>query len=154
MKKTSLIGIASVFAFSLGSAFADNSFKTLNGPGFYVASGYSYVATNNGGSNQHLTTQILTTTTDVLIRSFGLGAIGTDVSNGYPTGTIKIVSVKAPANVSVTLVKARTRAANDELSFYVYMAAGTPIGLNTLQIELENTLTGQRGTLPLTIEVR
>ena len=148
MKKISVIILASIIA--LSSAFADTGFKPVKGPGFEPASGHATVISDPYFRKTSSIPRAMSTSLKVAIRSFALGAIGVDL----PSGHLNIVSVKGPKQISVSLTRASTDGANDNLTFLVGAKAGTPKGVHTLEVALENKLTGDNGTITLILEVR
>jgi hypothetical protein len=148
MKKISAIIFVSIIA--LSGAFADTGFKPVRGPGFEPASGHATVISDQYFKANSSIPSAMSTSLKVPIRSFALGAIGVDL----PSGHLKIVSVKGPKQISVSLTRASAGGTNDNLTFLVGAKAGTPKGVHTLEIALKNKLTGDNGTITLILEVR
>jgi hypothetical protein len=148
MKKISAIILALIIA--LSSAFANTGFKPVRGLGFEPASGHATVISDQYFRTTSSIPSAMSTSLKVPIGSFALGAIGVDL----PSGHLNIVSVKGPKQISVSLTAASGGAANDNLTFRIGAKAGTPKGLHTLEVALENKLTGDNGTITLILEVR
>ena len=148
MKKISVIILASIIA--LSSAFADTGFKPVKGPGFEPASGHATVISDPYFRKTSSIPRAMSTSLKVPIRSLALGAIGVNL----PSGHLKIVSVKGPKQISVSLTRALGGGANDNLTFLVRAKAGTPKGVHKLEVALKNKLTGDNGTITLILEVR
>ena len=147
MKKLTATIFASIIA--LSGAFADTGFKPVKGLGFEPASGHATVISDRYFRNTSSIPSAMSTSLKVPIRSFALGAIGVDL----PSGHLKIVYVKGPKQISVSLTGASGGAANDNLTFSVGAKAGTPKGVHKLEIALENKLTGDNGAITLILEV-
>jgi hypothetical protein len=148
MKKLTATIFVSIIA--LSGAFADTGFKPVKGPGFEPASGHAIISSDPYFRKTSSIPSAMSTSLKVQIGSFALGAIGVDL----PSGHLNIVSVKGPKQISVSLTSASGGAANDNLTFLVGAKAGTPKGLHKLEVALANKLTGDNGTITLTLEVR
>lgn len=148
MKKLTAIIFASIIA--LSSAFADMGFKPVKGPSFEPASGHATVISDQYFRKTSSIPSAMSASLKVPIGLFALGAIGVDL----PSGHLKIVSVKGPKQISVSLTAASGGGTNDNLTFRIGAKAGTPKGVHKLEIALENKLTGDNGTITLILEVR
>lgn len=153
MKKMTVMLAGSLIALSLSAAFAGTGFKPVANPpsvSQFGSAGAYGIASSGAPSYVFKTPSYLSMNMTVLIREFGLGAIGNDL----PTGYLKIVSVKGQDGVSVLLTRATSRADDDQLKFFVGINAGTPKGVYPMVVAIENKLTGDNGTVTLTVDVR
>ena len=135
---------------TISAALAATGFNPVRGAGFNPASAYTIITSDSYYRFNSTIPVYLSTTMKVSIASFGLGAVGFD----YPSGHLKVVSVKGPSQVSVLLTGASGGATTDNLTFFVAAAAGTPKGVQTLEVSIENKLTGDNGTIKLFLDVR
>lgn len=153
MKKMTVILVGSLIALSLSAAFAGTGFKPVANPpsvSLFGSAGAYGIATSATWIRSKTTPDYMSMSMTVVIREFGLGAIGNDLPSGY----LKIVSVKGHDGVSVLLTRATPRADDDQLKFFVGINAGTPKGVYPMVVAIENKLTGDNGTVTLTVDVR